>query len=181
MAIVNNVKGGFKVCECLIKIRDLPNCSKFTVKHYSNFSVIRITGAKSKVVYTAWWTGNHVNVTGVQSVSEFDEAVENFLEITGSKLQFQTKKIHNICASGQVRLTENLNSLRRKIDAGRRFKSFLDLSFSPALRVKRITNSSPESGVCLIFSSGKLCFFGFREERVLFEVYESLCASIQEP
>ena len=181
MAVVNNVKGGFKTCESLIKIRDLSNCSQFTVKHHSNFSVIRMNDVKVKVVYTAWWTGNHVNVTGVRSVSEFDEAVQKFFDVTGGKVQFQTKKIHNICASGRISLTENLDSLRRKLDAGKLFKTFLNLSFSPALRVKRVKNSLPESGVCLIFSSGKLCFFGFREEQVLYEVYKSLCVSIQEP
>ena len=174
MLKITNIKASFKyhhTSSSLEEIRGLCSNQDRQVRHKSNFTVIKIRGYPSKLVFTIWWHANHANVTGVKSIASLEEAVDNFHRYTGVQLIRNSLKIDNICAVSKLSVQIPLQNLAAFIRENSIFKCRINRSFTPALLLY-----NNQKGVCLIFQSGNICFFGLKSEADLELFNTSICA-----
>ena len=174
MLIISNVKGSFKYVfspSTQKAIKSLTSDYCMEIHHKSNFTVIKVLDFPSRLVFSIWWHSNHVNVTGVKSISSLQTAVQNFESYTGLKVLSNSMQIDNICANSKCVLHISLPQLCQAANRLPYFKAVLNRSYTPALYLKNC-----ERGVCLIFRSGSVCFFGLNCFEKLEVFHNSICA-----
>lgn len=178
MLRISNVKGSIKYIttpHTEKKIRSLSSTRDFSVNHKSNFTVIKVLHFSSNLVFSIWWHSNHVNVTGVRSETALRDSIKIFHQYTGLETHKNSLRIDNICANSKCQLDIPLPQLQRIAAQTNVFKTVLNRSYTPALYMK-----DKERGVCLIFRSGNLCFFGLNCFEKLSEFHRVICALMKE-
>ena len=175
--IINNIKGAFFVKEAqdLKKsIRAIKPNSDFTIKHYTNYTVI-----KNKFVFIAYWNG-YVNFTKVANEFDIFQAIEEFENLTKILCQ-RNYEIHSINAHGKTKINSSITEIK---DQARRLSlcpTNINRNFSPALFLKF------ENGTFMLFQSGNFSILGVKHEKDLHEICKKVehliakCVSTQTP
>lgn len=163
---VSNYKVSFKLHHGIIKPNLNSEYPSLNIIKYKNFLVIKdnfsyIIFNKAKKDET---NVRHVNITKLRSYSDIGKSVihfQNFL-IEGVVKQFV---IDNITASADLKKKINLHHAYIKLKQTQKVRYCLEKF--PALFVYL-----RDSDRVLIFSSGKLCFVGYKSLKRLEEAYE---------
>ena len=159
---VSNIKIAFTCNSEELRARQSVKCK---VKHYSNFSVLKLT-----FTYIIFWSSGYINVTKLKTKKDISSARIEIEELFKIKLH-EKFDIHNIFSSGQINLhIHSLYWIYKNIEVNS--KKVLYLSFYPDLRIMC------RKGTIIIFQSGKVTILGCKSFENLSELY-SKCASIQ--
>ena len=151
--IIQNIKVGFRY-----EVKNTPSSSirerlqQKNSKNLHNFSVLR-----DKFVYSIFWTGGYVNITGIRNANKIQEAQNHIIELLNLDCR-QSAEIHNICASGKLSKAVNLERIRDYVSNNTKDKVILNLSFFPALFIK-VRNF----GTCVLYRNGKYSLVAVRK------------------
>ena len=171
--VIRNIKVGFRYNTETRSVNDIKGIlTRLESKHLHNFSVLR-----SCYVYTIFWTGGYVNITGIRNRSEIDKSEKHIMNLMKLNTEDITQQleVHNICASGTFSKIIDLERTRKYIKHNTSHRVTLNLEYFPALfiRIKKL-------GTCVLYRNGKYSLMAIRqfnqvEEFIKYLLMKKLC------
>ena len=127
--IVRNIKVGFRYDNKRKSSSEIKEIlTLLNSKHLHNFSILR-----NKYIYSIFWTGGYINITGINTEKEIITARDHIKNLLQIEEILGPTQIHNICASGKLSSTVNLEKIREHLTKFTDYKTILNLSYFPAL------------------------------------------------
>jgi TATA-box binding protein (TBP) (component of TFIID and TFIIIB) len=148
--------------EHLIKARGLTDLGNYVI-------------LKDQFTFLITFESGHVTLTGLRAFSDIRIAQRKILRILKIKFRSVTRsiKVYNLCASGKLNQTFNLNNLKSVLALNETWTFTFNTAFFPGLFTKL-----PNLGTITIFQNGKFTIVGSKTIATVCQICKIITAHI---